>query len=224
MVIVPFPKNPKVALLDWDGTFCDSRKSIYEMNLVMAAFYGKKMPSYEVWLQAAHHSVESCMKHIGVTDDRESVNKFFNKLLVEQREAGFQNPLYPGTEELLRFFQKLGIPAVVISRHLHEHLRKDVAAHGLAHYFYEIIGEPRDANLEKDMVMKYVCDELGIFRTQAFYLGDTSHDMKLARKAGVCAVAVSHGYDPVRKLSEEQPAHIFESLFEFQEFLTRVNQ
>ncbi len=218
---VPFPLSPRVALLDWDGTFCDSRKSIYDMNLVMARCYGKIMPSFDEWLQASHPGVEACMRSIGVEDEREEVNAFFHRLLEEQREAGFQNPLYDGTEELLALLQDLRIPAVVISRHLHEHLQKDIEAHGLERYFSQIIGEPADGNLMKDAVMREVCEALGVPFEAAFYLGDTSHDMRLARQAGVSAVAVSHGYDPESELQKERPAEIFGSLLEFQQFLTR---
>lgn len=220
MKSVLFPEFPRVALLDWDGTFCDSRKSIHDINVVMAEFYGVEMPSYEDWLKASHPGVEQCMRAIGVTDEREEINGFFNHLLKKQREKGFQNPLYPGAEELLKHLQSLNIPAVVISRHLHDHLEADIEAHGLSQYFYTVIGEPPDANLEKTVVMRYVCDELTVPYKSAFYLGDTSHDMRLAKKAGVCALAVSHGYDPASELLKENPAHIFDSLPDFQKFLS----
>jgi phosphoglycolate phosphatase-like HAD superfamily hydrolase len=181
MSIVPFPDFPRAAFLDWDGTFCDSRESIYEINVIMARHYGVVMPSFEAWLQASHPGVEPCMRALGVTEDREKINVFFHRLLVEQREAGFQNPLYTDTHEVLAFFQSRKIPAVVISRHLHEHLVRDIAAHGLTQYFHEVIGEPADANLEKDVVIRTVCEGFGIAPNQAFYLGDTSHDMRLAR-------------------------------------------
>ncbi len=218
---VPFPECPKIALLDWDGTFCDSRESIYGINLVMARHYRVQLPSFEKWLQASHPGVEACMRSLGVTEVREEINAFFHQLLVAQRESGFRNPLYPGTEELLDYFQRSKVPAVVISRHLHEHLVQDIEAHGLTHYFYKIIGEPADTELKKEWEMRKICMELNLIRQQTFYLGDTSHDMKFARQAGVCAVAVSHGYDPVEELKKENPAHIFESLPEFQQFLSR---
>lgn len=223
---VPFPEVPKVALLDWDGTFCDSRKSIYDINLVMAEHYAKTMPikplpSYEEWLQASHPGVEACMRALGVTDSRENINKFFHRLLVEQNEAGLQNPLYEGTQEFLMLLEDSCIPAVVISRHLDQHLKRDIDAHGLGKYFHKIIGEPADRELQKDKVMRDICIELSLIRRRhVFYLGDTSHDMRLAKQAGVCGVAVSHGYDPVSELEKEDPAHIFGSLAEFQEFLS----
>lgn len=216
MNTVPFSDSPKLALLDWDGTFCDSRPGIYQMNLVMAEQYGVHMPSYTRWLQASHPSVEECMEGLGVTTSREEIKNFFNRLLVEQRESGFQNPLYPGTEDFLKLLQDLVIPAIIISRHLHEHLVQDIEAHGLSGYFQQIIGQPADVTLEKDAVMRQICDEAQIDYSQAFYLGDTSHDMLLARKAGVRTVAVSHGYDPVSELIETGPDHIYGSLPEIE--------
>lgn len=222
MNTVPFPKHPRLALLDWDGTFCDSRESIYNINAVMAEFYGVSnvIPSFQEWLQASHPGVEAFMKALGVTEGREEINAYFHTLLEEQRTKGFQNPLYPGTQEFLSYLKDQGIPAVIISRHPHSHLEADIEAHGLSDFFCAVIGEPEDARLEKDVVMRYACDELLVSYRSAFYLGDTSHDMRLAHQAGVCAVAVSHGYDPASELLKENPARIFDSLPDFQNFLS----
>jgi phosphoglycolate phosphatase len=217
---VIFDSSPKVALLDWDGTLCDSRESIYEVNLTMAKHYGKVMPDFEDWLSEAHPGVEACMKSIGVMDDRESINEFFHNLLTEQREKGLQNPLYEGTRELLRHFKKWDIPAFIISRHLHEHLVLDIEAHGLSGYFERIIGEPEGADLMKQNEIGKICAEFNVALNKAFYLGDTVHDMLAARKAGVISVAITHGYDPrVRLENECDPDLIVGSLAEFQTFV-----
>lgn len=222
MTLAPFVniRKPRIAFLDWDGTFCDSRESIYDINLTMAKHYGVVMPSYEDWLKSAHPGVEPCMRSIGVTEDREVINAFFHDLLVAQREKGLQNPLYPGARELLAYFKDVGIPAVIISRHLHEHLVLDIKAHGLTQYFHQIIGEPGGEDLRKDVVMREVCfGQLSVVRKHTFYLGDTVHDMELARKAGVVPIAVTHGYDPRSRLEAAQPDYIFDSLPELLEQL-----
>ncbi len=222
MTVPLFVTKPKLALLDWDGTFCDSRESIYEINLVMAKHYGKVMPSYKKWLSASHPGVEVCMRSIGVTEDRESVNAFFNQLLVELRdkEDVLQNPLYEGTRELLCRFAELGIPAIVISRHLHNHLVLDIEAHGLSHFFQRVIGEPKGVDLVKEAEIRKLCEEFGIAQDQTFYLGDTVHDILAANKAGVIAAAITHGYDPRSRLEKEsKPDLIVDSLAEFQALL-----
>lgn len=222
MTLAPFENigKPKIAFLDWDGTFCDSREPIYEINQTMAKHYGVVMPSFEDWLMAAHPGVEPCMRSIGVTEDREAINAFFHDLLVAQRERGLQNPLYPGARELLSYFQEVGIPAVIISRHLHGHLILDIEAHGLAQYFHQIIGEPEGEDLRKDAVMREICSgELSVVRKHTLYLGDTVHDMELARQAGVVPIAVTHGYDPRSRLEAAKPDFIFDSLPEFLEQL-----
>ena len=224
-MIVPFPDVPRLALLDWDGTFCDSRKSIYEINRVMAEYYSQKMPllplpSYEEWLQVSHPGVEACMRSLGVTEERGSINAFFHRLLQEQREAGLHNPLYPDTTEFLEHFRARHVPMIVISRHLHDHLVQDIAAHNLTSFFDQIIGEPAESNLCKDVAIEQACRAYDVPNRTAFYLGDTSHDMRLAHQAGVCALAVSHGYDPISELRKESPAYIFGSLGEFLHFLS----
>lgn len=228
MVTLSFPAvAPKIAFFDWDGTLCDSRESIYAINLYMAEQYGKagNLPSYEDWLQIAHPGVEACMRSLGVTEDRASINQFFHGLLVEQREQGLQNPLYPGVHELLSWLKNACVPMILISRHLHEHLLLDVEAHGLTHFFAHIMGEPEGEELSKEMVIRRFCfsDEYSAIRRHTFYLGDTVRDMVAAKQAGVVPLAVTHGYDPRPRLEHECGEHTFDNLFEIQNFLEEMS-
>jgi phosphoglycolate phosphatase len=224
MAVLSFPAvAPKIAFFDWDGTLCDSRESIYAINLYMAEQYGKaeNLPSYEDWLQDSHPGVEDCMRFLGVQEDSLHIKQFFNRLLVEQREQGLRNPLYPGVYELLSWLKKQGIPMILISRHLHEHLLLDVEAHGLTHFFDHIIGEPKGEKLSKEVEIRRLCfsDQYSVVRAHTFYLGDTVHDMVPAKQAGVVSIAVTHGYEPRHRLEEVAPGFIFDSLDEVLELL-----
>ena len=221
MTVPLFETRPKVAFLDWDGTFCDSRESIYGINLILAEHYGKVMPSYQEWLKISHPGVEQCMSSLGITDEAIAIKTLFHGLLIKQNEEGLQNPLYPGTTELLTFFQQESIPAVIISRHPEHHLIRDIEAHGLTAFFHSIIGEPAgNDGLKKDEVLQELCLQFEVARHDTFYLGDTTHDMVLAEKAGVVPIAVTHGYEPRTRLEKEsRPTLIVDSLGELLDYL-----
>jgi phosphoglycolate phosphatase len=221
MTIVPFPTLPQIAFFDWDGTLCDTRPSIYDINLAMAERYAVRMPSYEAWLLQAHPGPVECMRAIGVPKSFSdaSILAFLRELLDADDKRGVCKPLYPDTISLLRYFRNRKVPQIIVSRHPHDHLVRDIENHGLASLFHAIIGNPDDTALEKDVVVRNYCQSLGVPEENAFYLGDTSHDMRLARLAGVCPVAVSHGYEPVCELAKESPAQIFGSLGDFLHFL-----
>lgn len=220
---VPFPFAPQVAFLDWDGTFCDSRPSIYAINLVMTKRYGVVMPQYDDWLTQAHPGPVELMRALGVpySLSDESILDFLRDLLDAENEAGTKKPLYPGARKVLAGFRTLKIPAVLVSRHPHDHLVRDIENHGLSKFFAQVIGEPRDCALKKDEVIQAYCRTFSVAPSDTFYLGDTSHDMRLANLAGACSVGVSHGYDPPQELRKENPAHIFASLEDFLQFLKR---
>ena len=48
-------------------------------------------------------------------------------------------------------------------------------------------------------------DELGVERARTLMVGDTTHDLQMARNAGVAALAVAFGAHPAGALRAEAP-------------------
>ena len=80
-----------------------------------------------------------------------------------------------------------------------------MASCGLQSYFHtsrtadETLSKPNPAMLLEIM------DELGVAASRVLMVGDTTHDLHMARSAGVSALAVTHGAHARQQLSELAP-------------------
>jgi phosphoglycolate phosphatase len=63
-------------------------------------------------------------------------------------------------------------------------------------------------------------DELDVSPEQAVMIGDTSHDLEMARAAGVDALAVTYGAHPEQGLRACQPLECFSTVNQSQRWLT----
>jgi phosphoglycolate phosphatase len=136
--------------------------------------------------------------------------------LASNAETAPPRPLYPDVVAMLESIGERGVPMAIISRHSEETLLDDVAEEGIDIHFDQIIGEPRcDKQLDKTVAIEALCSQYKVDPSEVFYLGDTEHDMRLALKAGVCAIGISHGYDTRVKLEATLPYAVVDSIAEF---------
>jgi phosphoglycolate phosphatase len=66
-----------------------------------------------------------------------------------------------------------------------------------------------------------IMDELGAAPDQTLMVGDTTHDLRMARNAGVGALAVGYGAHPREALQAERPLGLFDECAQLTEWLRR---
>jgi phosphoglycolate phosphatase len=79
----------------------------------------------------------------------------------------------------------------------------------------ECFSKPHPQMLEELM------DELGVTPSRTLMVGDTSHDLLMARNAGVAALAVSYGAHKKEDLVAQAPLACVDSVEELQAWLER---
>jgi phosphoglycolate phosphatase len=71
-----------------------------------------------------------------------------------------------------------------------------------------------------DMLI-HIMDRLGAQPSETLMIGDTTHDLELARNAGVASVAVSYGAHQVDGFARFQPLATLHSMAELRGWLVR---
>jgi phosphoglycolate phosphatase len=113
--------------------------------------------------------------------------------------------LFPGAAELVRDLHAAGRRLGVATGKSRLGLSRALAASGLEPYFHatrcadECFSKPHPAMLLE------ILGELDIEPERALMIGDTTHDLQMARSAGVAAVAVAFGAHPRAALLAEAP-------------------
>lgn len=171
----------RLVVFDWDGTIIDSHSAIVACMQEASRDLGLAIPERE---RASHV--------IGLS--------------LDESEDAMQ--LFPGMRELLGRLAKDHLLGIATGKS-RKGLDRALAANGMRDLFAasrcadETHPKPHPAMLLELM------EELEVGAEGVLMVGDTSHDMEMARAAGVHAVAVAYGAHPEEGLRACQPLDCF---------------
>ncbi len=214
------PKRFDLIVFDWDGTLMDSAGVI--VGSIMAACRDLKL--LEPSEAAARHiiglglteALQSLLPELPAEDYRQLVERYRHHYLA--RDA--QIPLFTGADELVRTLHGADYLLGVATGKSRKGLDRVLAFTGLQPYFHstrcadECFSKPHPEMLEQIMA------ELGAARERTLMIGDTTHDLSMAKNAGVAALAVSYGAHPRAELEALKPLACVDSMEALHAWLT----
>jgi len=206
-------------VFDWDGTIIDSASTIAECIRLAAADIGLPVPTKE---QASHViglGLQDALRHAVPSLEPQRVPEFVERYREHFRASEHTMDLFGGMRELLASLQKKRILGIATGKS-RRGLDRSLEATGLKPYFQasrcadETHPKPHPAMLLELM------DELGVAAEGALMIGDTSHDLEMARAAGVDALAVTYGAHAEQTLRSCQPRACVASVAELSRWLS----
>ena len=179
-------------VFDWDGTIIDSAGTIAECIQQAAREMALEVPDLararHVIGLGLHDSLRHAVPELPASRYGDFVALYRKHFLA--REDGMR--LFSGMPELLSRLQKEHVLAIATGKS-RKGLDRALDAGGLRRYFSasrcgdETHPKPHPAMLRELMT------ELSVSEGEVLMIGDTSHDLEMARAAGVDALAVTYG-------------------------------
>ena len=198
-------------VFDWDGTIIDSAATIAECIRESARDMGLPVPSTQqashVIGLGLHDSLRTAVPELRAEQYPQFVASYRRHFLA--REEAMR--LFAGMEELLVRLKENHRLAIATGKS-RRGLDRALSATGVGRHFSasrcadETNPKPHPAMLLELM------EELGCSRNQTLMIGDTSHDLEMARAAEVDSVAVAYGAHPEAGLRACKPMHCFPSV------------
>jgi phosphoglycolate phosphatase len=208
----------RLLVFDWDGTIIDSARSIAECIRLAAGDVGLEVPTME---QASHViglGLHDALRHAVPALAPERTPEFVERYRQHFRAREESMALFAGMRELIASLcreRMLGIATGKSRRGLDRSLEST----GLRPYFKasrcadETHPKPHPAMLLE--LMK----ELDCAAENMLMIGDTSHDLEMARAAGIDALAVTYGAHAEEGLRSCQPRACVASVPELDRWL-----
>jgi phosphoglycolate phosphatase len=195
----------ELVVFDWDGTLMDSAAAIVRSMQAACRDLGVPEPSDE---RARHviglglrEALSCAVPDLAEADYSRMVERYRYHYL-----AGDQHlVLFPGVEQMMVTLAERGCMLAVATGKSRVGLNRALTQTGLGQYFHatrcadETFSKPHPAMLEE------LLDELGAEAESAIMVGDTIHDLQMAKNAGVAGLAVSYGAHPKPVLLAESP-------------------
>jgi phosphoglycolate phosphatase len=212
-------KRFDLLIFDWDGTLMDSAGVIVACIQAASRDMGLPVPSRE----AASHIIG-----LGL---RQALEILFpelpeaeHPLLAEHYRRHYlgqdaEIPLFEGAHELICELRGRGHLLAVATGKARRGLDRAFAHSGLEPYFNasrtadETHSKPHPAMIEELLA------ELMVDKARALMIGDTSHDLEMARGAGIASLGAGYGAHPPEGLADYGPLAVCRSFPELARWL-----
>ncbi|MBS1211427.1 MAG: HAD-superfamily hydrolase, subfamily variant 1 [Proteobacteria bacterium] len=193
-------------VFDWDGTLFDSIGWIVESIQRAAAICQCRVPSDEAARSVIGLSLDGAMSELfpaatGPTTTR-LVEEYRRIYLA--RKFG-EDDLFPQVREMLQTLQDSGYKLAVATGKTRGGLIEAMGATGTRRFFDAVRSADETASKPHPEMLLQLMGELEVAPERTLMVGDSLHDLRMARNAGVDAVAVSCGANSRQQLCELEP-------------------
>lgn len=211
--------RPRLLICDIDGTLVDSAAGV--IDCVRAAFgqQGLAPPAAQAIREAIGLSLDEMFARLDPAAHARygaalvSAYRLAYRQLRESRGSEASSPLFPGARAAL---EALNADSVTLLGIATGKSRRGVAAlmtdHGLGHLFATIqTADTHPSKPSPSMILQALADT-GVEPGRAVMLGDTIHDVEMAKSAGVRAISVGWGYHDATRIGADRTIARFDDL------------
>ena len=202
----------KLVVWDVDGTLVDSRRTIFEGVSEAYRGVGLEPPTYDRTRQIVGLGLRDAMAVLSPELPDEMVDRiaegYRQAFQAWHRTPGFAEPLYDGAAETLDRLRDGGWKIAMATGKSRRGVETIIRMHGWADLFDSTHcaddgpGKPHPAMLLEAM------RALGAPPERTIMVGDTAHDMRMAKAAGAYAQGVSWGFHTAEEVQEGGADHI----------------
>jgi phosphoglycolate phosphatase len=194
-----------LVVFDWDGTLLDSAGAIVLAIQAACRDIGHSPPSDEQARHIIGLGLIDALRHAAPDLPPESYPALVERYRFHYLAGDHQLSLFKGVPELLGELQAAGHILAVATGKSRLGLERALDHSGLRPLFQgsrcadECHSKPHPQMLDELMA------EFGVTGEATLMIGDTSHDLLMARNAGVDSLAVTYGAHPHDHLLEHRP-------------------
>ncbi|MFZ1386287.1 MAG: phosphoglycolate phosphatase [Thiolinea sp.] len=219
--------NPKLVLIDLDGTLVDSVPDLaYSVDKTMLelGLPTRGEAAVRTWVG---NGVKTLVERALTNDlhtpadplELEKTLAVFMRIYADNTSQ--RSRVYPGVLAGLDFLQSCSnFKIACVTNKAEQFTHKLLRDLGLFERFALIIsGDTLPEKKPHPLPLLYAAEQLGVLATDSLMIGDSKSDVKAARAAGFKMIAVSYGYNHGEDIRDYQPDAVIDS---FQELTTLI--
>ena len=215
----PLPRRFRLLVFDWDGTLADSTSLIAGCLQAACSDIGLPVPDDEAARHVIGLGLVDALRHVAPTLPRER----YAELSAHYRDRYLARDgeiiLFDGVREMLDELDAAGHLLAIATGKSRAGLARALAQQRIADRFAATrCADECSPKPHPDMLL-HLMDETGVEAESTLMIGDTTHDLELARNAGTAAVAMTHGAHGSDELARFAPLATVESIAELRRWL-----
>lgn len=188
-------------LWDWNGTLLNDLDICVDIINSLLVKRGHALLTNERYQQIFTFPVKDYYEAAGFDFEVDPFELVAVEFMDLYREKIPSAKVFSEVRSILNTFKEMGFKQYVISAMEHEFLTQTLEHKGLTHFFEGISGIHNDlAHGKTDMAKNFV-KNAGIIPEQAVFIGDTLHDLDVAKALGTECVLVASGHQSFERLN-----------------------
>ncbi|MEO8739859.1 MAG: HAD-IA family hydrolase [Casimicrobiaceae bacterium] len=219
--MVDLSRRYELLVFDWDGTLADSTALIAGAIQQACRDMGLAVPDD----MAARHVIglghRDSIEYVAPTLDARHHPQFTARFGAHYMLGDAAIPLFAGVPDMLAELTTRRHQLAVATGKSRRGLDRALSQHGIAHHFG--VTRCADEGFPKphpDMLLTLM-KQSAVPPERTLMIGDTTHDLQLARNAGVDALAVAYGAHSSDGLAGMSPLATVHSIVELRTWLSR---
>ena len=192
-------------VFDWDGTVMDSTEVIASSIQAACRDLGLAAPS------------DHAAKHVIGLGLQEALSRAVPDLKEDQRgdlvaryrhhflARGEDIPLFDGAQQTIAELHAAGYWLAVATGKSRQGLQRAMQTSGMESYFHATRTADQTFSKPNPAMLLEIMDQLGVMAERVLMVGDTTHDLQMARNAGVDSIGMTHGAHPAEQLRALEP-------------------
>lgn len=211
----------RLIVFDWDGTLIDSADTIVECIQQASLDFGLPVPDRQRASHVIGLGLRDALRAAVPSLPAERYAEFaeaYRRHFVAREEA---MRLFPGARELLLELSRRGHKLAVATGKSRRGLDRALQAADLKDCFAATRCADETHPKPHPAMLRELMQTLAVHPAQALMIGDTSHDLDMAKSAGVDAIAVTYGAHAAEALRACGPHHCVDSIDALREWLTK---
>jgi len=213
------PRRFRLLVFDWDGTIADSTALIVSSLRAACADLALPIPDEADVRHVIGLGLVDAVRHVAPSLSRERYAELSAAYRARYLAQDDEIVLFDGVREMLGELERAGHLLAVATGKSRAGLARALEQQGVAGRF--VATRCADEGFPKphpDMLLALM-DRTGVGAGETLMIGDTTHDLELARNAGVAALALTHGAHTSTALARCAPLATLGSIAELHAWL-----
>jgi phosphoglycolate phosphatase len=194
-----------LVVFDWDGTLMDSAAAIALSLQSACRDLDLPVPDEERARYVIGLGLDDAMSHILPGLDASHYPRVRERYRVHFLAHDAGTALFPGAAETVTGLHESGFLLAVATGKSRRGLDRALGATGLRPYFHATRCADEATSKPHPAMLLELMGELGVASDRTLMIGDTTHDMGMARAAGVARLAATYGAHAKETLLEYEP-------------------
>lgn len=205
---------------DWDGTLFDSTAAISRSIQLAVADVGGTVPSDEQAAYVIGMALQPALAYAAPDVPREKYNDLANRYRYHYLQQQAQITLFSGVVAMLQGLRERGHWLAVATGKSRRGLNEALQHADLRGMFDSSRTADETAGKPHPLMLQELMAELDVPPERLLMIGDTTHDLEMARNAGCASVAVAYGAHAVSALQSCQPLHVAQDVADLHQWLS----